>query len=152
MATFDSESFPAQPLLDDYARADVELHGVDLAVPSYEGRVFLNRPDADRDTPLDRDGGYLGSFFIFGKVNCWGDDDAHCTPASGRKFDRRRNPTRYAKVRVRTPEGLLRQLVEQAGGDVSLNVVAVIPDREDYARYSPEDVLSFSRASIVTYG
>jgi hypothetical protein len=152
MATFDSAAFSPEPLLAGYRRADVELHGVDQAVPSYEGRIFLNRPEADRETPLDHDAGYLGSFFVFGKVTCWGEDDDHCAvDPSTRKFDRRRNPTRYAKVRVRTPDGLVRRLAEQAGSDLRLNVVAVIPEREDYTQYRPEDVLRFDRLSIVTY-
>jgi hypothetical protein len=85
-------------------------------------------------------------------VTCWGEDDDHCAAdPSTRKFDRRRNPTRYAKVRVRTPDGLVRRLAEQAGSDLRLNVVAVIPEREDYTQYRPEDVLRFDRLSIVTY-
>jgi hypothetical protein len=151
MATFDSGAFSPGQLLAAHQRADIEFHGVDQAVPSYEARVFLNRPEADRDTPLDHDAGYLGSYFIFGKVDCWGEDEDHCADPSSRKFDRRRSPTRYAKVRVRTPEGLLRRLAEQAEGELTLNVVAVIPEREDYAKYTPEDVLRFDRASIVTY-
>jgi hypothetical protein len=151
MATFDSDSFPADRLLGDYSRADIELHGVDQAVPSYEGRVFLNRPDADRDTPLDPETGYLGSFAIFGKVECWGEAEEHCAQPAGRGFDRRRSPTRYAKVRVRTPEGLLAKRVAEAEGDLTLNVVAVIPERPDYRDYKPEDVLRFDRLSIVTY-
>jgi hypothetical protein len=151
MATFDSKSFSADRLRDGYVRADVELHGVDQAVPSYEGRLFLNRPEADRDTPLDPDGGYLGSFFVFGKVECWGDEEDHCAQPPGRRFDRRRSPTRHAKVRVRTPDGLLARLAARAEGELTLNVVAVIPEREDYQRYAPEDVLRFSRLAIVTY-
>lgn len=151
MATFDSESFPAERLRIGYTRADVELHGVDQAVPSYEGRVFLNRPDADRETPRDPDAGYLGSFYVFGKVECWGEDEDHCAQPQGRSFDRRRSPTRHAKIRVRTPEGLLARLAAEAEGELTLNVVAVMPDREEYRRYAPEDVLSFRRLSIVTY-
>jgi hypothetical protein len=151
MATFDSGSLSVERLRIGYSRADVELHGVDQAVPSYEGRVFLNRPDAGRDTPRDPEDGYLGSFFVFGKVECWGEDDDHCAQPQGRSFDRRRSPTRYAKLRVRTPEGVLRRLAEKADGELTLNIVAVLPDREDYRRYAPEDVLRFRRLSIVTY-
>jgi hypothetical protein len=146
MATFDSDSFPAGPLITAYRRADVELHGVDQAVPSYEGRMFLNRPDADRTTPLSEDEGYIGSFFVFGKVECWGDDEEHCAPATGRKFDARRPPPRYAKVRVRTPEGVVRRLAERAAGDLSLHIVAVAPEAEERP-----DMLRFDRLSIVTY-
>jgi hypothetical protein len=151
MATFDSAAFARATLLESYTRADVELHRVDLAVPSYEGRVFLNRPDADRDTPLDPGTGYLGSFSVFGKVECWGDSDDHCAQPDGGRFDRRRSPTRYAKIRVRTPDGLMRRLAGEADGELTLNVVAVLPAREDYKAYDPADVLRFERLAIVTY-
>ncbi len=34
---------------------------------------------------------------------------------------------------------------------MTLNVVAVLPAREDYKDYDPADVLRFDRACIVTY-
>ncbi len=151
MATFDSTAFARDTLLESYTRADVELHRVDLAVPSYVGHLFVNRPDADRDTPLDHDEGYLGSFSVFGKVDCWGETDEHCAPPRGGRFDHRRSPPRYGKIRVRTPDGLLRRLAEEAEGELTLNVVAVLPAREDYKDYEPADVLRFDRLSIVTY-
>jgi hypothetical protein len=147
MTAFASSTFPAARLRGGYRRADVELHRVDLAVPSYEGRVFLNRADADRDTPLDPEHGYLGSFFVFGKVECWGEDEEHCADPSARPFDRRRPPNRYAKIRVRIPDGVLERLVTRAEGDLSLHVVAVVAGGEE-----PEvDVLRFDRLAIVTY-
>jgi hypothetical protein len=151
MATYDSPAFARATLLERYSRADIELHRVDLAVPSYVGRVFLNRSDADRDTPPDPEQGYLGSFSIFGKVDCWGETDDHCAQPAGGRFDRRRSPTRFAKIRVRTPDGLVRRLAGEADGDMTLNVVAVLPAREDYKDYDPADVLRFDRLSIVTY-
>lgn len=151
MATFDSEGFPVARLRGGYGRADVELHGVDQIVPSYEGRIFVNRPDADRETPTDAANGYLGSFFVFGKGECWGDDEEHCAQPAGRKFDRRRSPTRDAKVRVRTPEGRLAELAARAEGELTLNLVAVIPEEKGEPEHSPAEVLRFDRLAIVTY-
>jgi hypothetical protein len=150
VATFDSKPFSGQALRTPYRRADIELHGVDQVVPSYEGRVFLNNPEADPETPLDATNGYLGSFFIFGKVDCWG-KEGHCDEPADRKFDRRRVPTRHAKIRVRTPDGALAQLMDGADDEVTLNLVAVLPDTEEYKRFKPEDALRFERLSIVTY-
>jgi hypothetical protein len=147
MAAFASSGFAAAALRGGYRRADVELHRVDLAVPSYEGRVFLDRPDADRDTPLDAEHGYLGSFFVFGKEECWGEDDEHCAEPTGRPFDHRRPSNRYAKIRVRIRDGVLQQLTARADGDVTLQVVAVVAGGETPQR----DVLRFDRLSIVTY-
>jgi hypothetical protein len=127
------------------------LHGVDLAVPSYEGRIFLDNPGADASTPLTDDERYVGSFHVFGKVDCWGEDDEHCAPATRRGFDRRRPPNRLAKVRLRTREGLLRGLLERLGDEATLNVVAVLPPHPDYRERTPEDALRFERIAIVTY-
>jgi len=151
MATWDSQPFSTQPLRAGYRRADVELQGVDQAVPSYEGRLFLNRAEADRETALAAEEGYLGSFHVFGKVFCWGEDERHCEQPDEREFDRRRYPNRYAKARVRTIDGLLRELVSKSGDQATLHIVAVLPEREDYAQYKAEDVLRFERLSIVTY-
>lgn len=152
MATFDSNPFPVGVLREGYRRADLEFHGVDQAVPSYEARVFLNNPGADAHTAKEEDSGYLGSFFVFGKVECWG-EEGHCEEPERRKFDRRRNPTRWAKFRVTVPEGRLQRLIARGEGDeMTVNVVAVLPDREDYRQYDPADVVKFRRLSIITYG
>ncbi len=151
MAAFVSSPFPVESLKGQCTRADIELHGVDQAVPSYEGRIFLNNPDADQNSPLDETSGYLGSFFVFGKVECWG-ETGHCDEPEQRKYDRRRIPVRYAKVRITVPEGRLERLVDQASGDPTISVVAVFPDRKDYKQFNPEDALRFERLSIITYG
>lgn len=44
----------------------IEFTGVDLAGPSYEGRVFLNNPQAGPNTPLTAEQGYAGSFHVYG--------------------------------------------------------------------------------------
>jgi hypothetical protein len=40
---------PAEP----YRRADLVFHGVDHGGASYEGRLFVNHPDAGLETPTD---------------------------------------------------------------------------------------------------
>jgi hypothetical protein len=150
VATYVSDRFRLDALLGAY-RADLEFHGVDQAVPSYEGRVFLDNPDATADTAKDETSGYLGSFFVFGKVECWG-EEGHCDdPVARRKFDRRRNPTRFAKVRLTVPEGRLERVLGQGGDEHTISVVAVLPNRPDYADFDPAQVLTFQRLSIVAY-
>ena len=39
--------------------------GVEHAGPSFEGRVFLNNPDADASTPTTAEAGYAGSFHVY---------------------------------------------------------------------------------------
>lgn len=151
MATFVSEPFKADALRAAYRRADIEIHGVDQAMPSYEARVFLNNPEADVMTEQTEADGYLGSFFMFGKVECWG-EEGHCDdPVERRHFDRRRNPTRYAKFAITVPEGRLHRLLGQSPGDPTLSVVVVIPNVERYQAFQPSDVLRFDRLSVVTF-
>ncbi len=55
MATFTANPLtvtltaPAEP----YRRADLVFHGVDYGGASYEGRLFVNHPDAGLETPTD---------------------------------------------------------------------------------------------------
>lgn len=150
MATFDSKPFPAASLRTGYRRADIELHGIDQAVPSYEGRIFLDNPKASDKTRLTASNRYLGSFSVFGKLDCWG-EEGHCDEPAGGKFDRRRSPTRYAKIRVRTPDGRLAELASKADDQVTLNIAVVLPQHPEYKRFEPAEILRFSRLAIVTY-
>ena len=63
-----SYTFPSIPLPDDRGTGDMQLvfRGVEQAGPSFEGRVFLDNPDADETTPATDDAGYAGSFHVFG--------------------------------------------------------------------------------------
>ena len=149
MATFDSKPIEAAALRTRYRRADLEFHGVDQAVPSYEARIFVNNADATAETETTEENRYLASFFVFGKSECWG-EEGHCDQPVRKDFDRRRDPTRYAKIRVRTPEGVLARLAD-AGDELTINVVAVLPAHAGYERFDPTDALRFSRVSIVTY-
>jgi hypothetical protein len=49
-----------------FDRADIEVHGIDQSGASFEGRVFLNNPEATLETPLTPQHGYAGSFHVFG--------------------------------------------------------------------------------------
>jgi hypothetical protein len=64
-------------LENDFYRSDLIIHGLDHSGPSYEGRVFINNPQADYDTPNDSTQGYTGTFFVFGHGGCMG-DEGHC--------------------------------------------------------------------------
>jgi hypothetical protein len=149
VADFTSAAFPRDALLGRYKRADLELHGVDQTSPSYEGRVFLSNPEADESTERTEENGYLGAFHVFGKAGCWG-EEGHCDePPERRKFDRRRSPTRYAKVRLTLPENL-REIVGKREGELTLSVVAAVPPGQKGE--TADEVLRFSRLSIITYG
>ena len=49
-----------------FGRADIEVYGIDQSGASFEGRVFLNNPEANLSTPLSPEHGYAGSFHVYG--------------------------------------------------------------------------------------
>jgi hypothetical protein len=49
-----------------FQRADILVHGLDQSGESFEGRVFLNNPGANFETPADPSHGYAGSFSVYG--------------------------------------------------------------------------------------
>lgn len=76
--------------LSSLYRADLIFYGVDHSGPSYEGRIFLNNPDAGFETPPLPDECYAGSFYVFGHGGCVG-ESGHCKPEDRFEddFDRR---------------------------------------------------------------
>ena len=48
------------------SRAELVFEGVEQAGPSFEGRVFVNNPDADAGTAPSPENGHVGSFFVYG--------------------------------------------------------------------------------------
>jgi hypothetical protein len=50
----------------NFERADIEIAGLEQAGPSFEGRVFINNPQANLQTAPTAENGYAGSFHIYG--------------------------------------------------------------------------------------
>ena len=73
---------------NEFYQAVIEFYGIDVTGPSYEGRVYVNNTDADKNTPLVESSGYVGSYHIFGHDGCWG-DEGHCEPVKYRTYDSR---------------------------------------------------------------
>jgi len=136
---------------EPFGRADLEFYDVDHSGPSFEARIFLNRPDADRRTRLNEASGYAGSFHIFGHGECFG-DVGHCDVPDGplNAFDRRppHQLVPYRKT-VTVTESLKREL-RVAGDEFVVTVVAYVRDRFDGKR-PRHDVLRFDRLAVVTY-
>lgn len=72
----------------DFYKAVIEFYGIDTNGPSYEGRVYVNNPNADGNTLMDESSGYVGSYHIFGHDGCWG-DEGHCDMPQYRPYDSR---------------------------------------------------------------
>ena len=153
MATFVSNPITVTLAAPDepFRRADLEFHSVDHSKASFEGRLFINNPDAGPDTPTDHES-YVGSFWVFGHGGCAG-DEGHCEPpAERRPFDFRAEHqlTRVSK-RVMVTEKL-RELVGQ-GQAFSVRIVPYV--RPENAERLPEnlvtDMLQFDQVALLTY-
>jgi hypothetical protein len=114
----------------DFKRADIEVYGVDLSGPSYEGRVFLNNPDADADTPPAPENGYAGSFHVYG-YGIWPGDIGKATDASSAGHAGVRAPIQKEVIAT---EAVRRAAAK--GGDIIVTIVPVyhgkaLPDASD---------------------
>jgi hypothetical protein len=115
-------SFDARGL-EGAKRAELVFTGVEQAGPSFEGRVFLNNPDADESTARDPASGYAGSFHVYGYGTT--------VPPAMEEAQERRQPGDEAvapiEKRVQAEEGALRSALERSG-DLTVTVVSVPVD------------------------
>jgi hypothetical protein len=130
----------------EFARADLVFVGVDHSGASYEARVYLDAPAADRDSGRD-DAAFAGAFHVFGHGGCFG-DVGHCDVPAGPAdpFDLRppHQLTPQTKVVIVT-DALRRVVAAGAGEQLTVTVVAQTPGD------APDDVLAFERVRLVTY-
>jgi tyrosinase len=133
---------------DDFRRADLEIGGINHTGTSYEGRVFIDNPDADEQTPTD-DPSYAGSFHVFGHGGCFG-AEGHCeAPDQRRRFDRRPLARSIRmKKRLKVTDALHRAAAR--GGQIQFTIVG-IPVRGSSPGSEPEGILDIKRMSVVTY-
>jgi hypothetical protein len=138
-------------LESDFYRADVVLEGLNVAVPSYEGRIFINNPKANYDTPTDLDHGYVGSYFVFGHGSCLG-DAGHCDVHGGRlKYDVIPRPlTKYDQSVIITDK--LKELGKTAE-DFTVTVVPYVcqPPKVALEEVDLENIVKVDKISIVAY-
>ena len=134
---------------DRYYRADLVFDEVDHAVPSYEGRVFLNNADAKYETPKTLDKGYVGSYYIFGPGPCIG-DEGHCeTNKKPQKFRIFPDHPR-ARVSIIITDKL-KELAKKTK-EFSVTVVPVMSSYNPYDKeFDRDDVISFEKVAIHTY-
>lgn len=128
-------------------RADIEFLGVDHAGSSYEGRVYVNNPDADETTEQSARAGYVGSYHVFGHGGCLG-DPGHCDVRPLDDFDPRRgHPLTRARKVVIGNDVLRDALVRD---DVTVTIVPLIRSpRKDGEK--EDDVVKVDVVRIVTY-
>jgi tyrosinase len=131
----------------NFTRADLEFLGVDHSGSSYEGRVYVNNPDADESTPRLAGAGYAGSYHIFGHGGCLG-DAGHCDVKPLRAYDPRAGHplSRARKVVIATD--VLREAL--AGDEVTVTIVPVIHSVGPNSGYD-DDIVALEAVRIVTY-
>jgi hypothetical protein len=145
--TTSSEIAPAD-LGADYTRVDIEFEGVEHGGSSYEGRVYINNPEADADTERSPESGYAGSYYVFGHGGCYG-DQGHCDVVARAPYDPRPPhgllPTR--KVVVAT-EAVKRAAA--AGASLTVSVVPVLLSTTDNVP-DDEPLPNFGAMSVISY-
>jgi hypothetical protein len=127
-----------------FKRADLIFYGLDHSGHSFEGRVFLNAPNADHATGRDHES-YAGSFYIFGHGGCFG-DVGHCDiPQQVDPFDLRSPHQLTPATRILTATPSIQALIENGVRQVAVTVVAHTAG--DYEN----DVLAFETIRLATY-
>jgi len=143
-----SPAISSDDLGSDYSRADIEFDGLDHSGSTYEGRVFVNRPDAGPDTEPVLENGYAGSYYIFGHGGCYG-DQGHCDVVPRSPYDPRPPhglwPTR--KVVIAT------DAIRQAAAAGPVFTITVVPVLLSTTEIVPEDeaIPQFQGVSVTTY-
>jgi tyrosinase len=148
---YDSDTLYVGTLDPDPYRADIEFYGVDHEGASYEGRVYLNNPDADENTGYSEEAGYAGSYHIFGHGGCLG-DPGHCDVEPRREYDPRpEHPLSRAKKVVVATDAVKRVIGQD--DEVTVTVVPIVeplPYEDVEPRYVEEPV-DIEYVRLVTY-
>jgi hypothetical protein len=128
-----------------FSRADLVFYGLDHSGPSYEARVFLDAPQADRDTPRT-DPACAGSFYMFGHGGCFG-DPGHCEVPAGPRdpFDLRPPHQLVPAVRILTITPALKAILAAGRREMTVTVVAHSADERR------PDVLTYETVRLLTY-
>jgi hypothetical protein len=149
-ASFVSPPMDVAALGARFRRADLVFHGLDHSGPSYEVRVFINRPDATADTPMTAEAGYVTSFFMFGHGGCAG-QPGHCeVPSSRRAYDIRPPHQLTPATRWVTVTDAVHQAM-RAGAELRVTAVPVVASARPRQAAADEEVMAVERVALVTY-
>jgi hypothetical protein len=117
-------SYTAPPIsvpLRDVRQVELVFAGVEQAGPSFEARVFLNRADADEDTPRTPETGYAGAFHVYG----YGEPEP--PPIAAARQRRAAGPAAPIEKRVHADAAAVRTALA-AAGELTVTVVSVPAD------------------------
>lgn len=127
----------------NFDRADIKIYGIDQSGPSFEGRVFLNNPQATVGTDPTPENGYAGSFHVYG-YGIWPKDlgkDAATRAAE-------------AKDKIRAPIEktiIATEAVRKAAAESPQLTITVVPVYSDIPAQDAGDALKLEGAGIVIH-
>ena len=101
-------------------RAELVFGGVEQAGPSFEGRVFLNNPDADESTAQTPETGYAGSFHVYG----YGEPAPPAIAEAKARQTRGEGPVAPIEKRLHADEAAVRAALE-GSDELTVTVVPV---------------------------
>jgi hypothetical protein len=135
---------------NEFKRADIEIHNVDVSGYSYEGRVFMNNPNANQSTELKLENGYVGSYHIFGHGGCYG-GEGHCDiPKERRTYDYR--PSHHLKPQYKRVT--ITDALKKLGRHTDRFIISIVPILPGNASEYPSvaaDLVKFEKIGIITY-
>ncbi len=124
----------------NFERADIKLSGIEQAGKSFEGRVFLNNPAADENTPTTQEQGYVGSFHVYG-YGLWPGD-----------IGKEPSEHRVEQATVRAPIEkvvIATEAVRAAASQSPEVVVTVVPVYPGHPPKSASDAATLEDAKII---
>ena len=139
--------FDIKNLEESTYRIDIQFHGMEHDGPSYEGRVFINNTNACNNTAKDISNGYVGSYFVFGHGECFG-DVGHCDI---RKI---RSPFDFSPPHPLTPIFIRLKVTEQLrdlGKQTDEFIVTVVPILAGGSQNFVSEIVKCERITIVSY-
>ncbi len=133
-------------VLQNHRRVEIRLHKVQVAQRGANIRVFINQPEANAATPVERNDHYVGNFTTFVGF-CYG-GPGHCDvpPDTQRPFDHRmRHHKTPGNMRFDITAALQKLLHKHKGTHLPLSVHLVVTDLHGQTR---EDLLKMDGVSI----
>ena len=132
---------------NDFYQAVIEFYGVDCTGPSYEGKVYVNNPNADENTPSNEKNGYVGSYYVFGNDGCWG-GKGHCEAKFQRMYDSRKHSHIAPQYKFIDATKVLKKLARSK----SNFTVTVVPRiGRDQKMSNVKDVVKCQRIRVTCY-
>lgn len=142
--------FDIKKLDREFYRADIEIHNVDHSGPSYEGRVFLNNPKANLNTPKNDKNNYAGSYYIFGHGGCYG-DLGHCDfIPERRKYDLRQDSDVRPQYKSIEATDLIKKLGSKTN-KFTITIVPVLYGNSKEESIPKTDIIKFDKIGLISY-